>query len=157
MRQFHVPQFIDVEDKIFGPLTLKQFLYIIGGAGISFLIYAFLKNFLPLFIIITIAAPVLAFFFALAFYQMNGRPFIVTLESMLNHYTKARLYIWKKVDRPVAVTEEKETFSYVNRLAIPKKTKQQEKTGSRLRDLAWSIDINQQGVRNDELGIKKKE
>ena len=26
--QYQVPQFIEVEDKIFGPLTFKQFLYI---------------------------------------------------------------------------------------------------------------------------------
>ena len=32
---FSVPQFIDVEDKIIGPLTLKQFIYLAGGAGLS--------------------------------------------------------------------------------------------------------------------------
>jgi hypothetical protein len=57
MKQFHVPQFIEVEDKIFGPLTLKQFLYVIGGAGIVFIMYAFLRNFLPFFLILLFAAP----------------------------------------------------------------------------------------------------
>ncbi len=32
--RFEVPQFIDVEDKIFGPFTFKQFLYLAGGAGL---------------------------------------------------------------------------------------------------------------------------
>ena len=33
--RFEVPQFVDIEDKIFGPLTFKQFIYIAGGAGVS--------------------------------------------------------------------------------------------------------------------------
>jgi hypothetical protein len=28
--QFRVPQFIDIEDKLFGPLTFKQFIYLAG-------------------------------------------------------------------------------------------------------------------------------
>ena len=31
--RFEVPQFIEIEDKIFGPLTWKQFIYLAGGAG----------------------------------------------------------------------------------------------------------------------------
>ena len=96
MRQFHVPQFIEVEDKIFGPLTLKQFMYVLGGAGIIFIMYAFLSRFLPLFIIFALVAPVGAFFMALAFYKINGQPFIKILERALNHYTRDRLFIWKK-------------------------------------------------------------
>ena len=96
MRQFHVPQFIEVEDKIFGPFTLKQFIYIIGGAGIIFVLYAFLKNFLPLFIIFIIVAPIGAFFGALAFYKVNSQPFIKIVENALAHYSSGRLYIWKK-------------------------------------------------------------
>ncbi|OGF82390.1 hypothetical protein A3B18_03535 [Candidatus Giovannonibacteria bacterium RIFCSPLOWO2_01_FULL_46_13] len=96
MRQFHVPQFIEVEDKIFGPLTLKQFLYVIGGTGIIFIMYVLLRSILPFFIIFMLIAPVGAFFGALAFYKVNGQPFIKILESMLTHYTTTRLFIWKK-------------------------------------------------------------
>ena len=38
--RFQVPQFIEVEDKIFGPLTLKQFLYTAGGAAVGFIIWS---------------------------------------------------------------------------------------------------------------------
>jgi len=31
--RFEVPQFIEVEDKIFGPFTWKQFIYLMGGEG----------------------------------------------------------------------------------------------------------------------------
>ena len=40
--RFQVPQFIEIESKIFGPLTLKQFIYLIGGGGIIFILYALL-------------------------------------------------------------------------------------------------------------------
>ncbi len=32
--QFHVPQYIDIEDKLFGSLTLKQGIYVAGVGGI---------------------------------------------------------------------------------------------------------------------------
>ena len=39
--QFQVPQFIEVEDKIFGPLTLKEFLYLGGGIGMAVVLFIF--------------------------------------------------------------------------------------------------------------------
>ena len=36
--QFQVPQFIEIEDKIIGPFTVKQFIYLVGGAGMDFII-----------------------------------------------------------------------------------------------------------------------
>ena len=41
--QFNVPQFIDIEDKIIGPLTLKQFLFLVAGAGLLFVLWLFLN------------------------------------------------------------------------------------------------------------------
>ncbi|NCT02072.1 PrgI family protein, partial [Candidatus Parcubacteria bacterium] len=37
--RFEVPQFIEVEDKIFGPLTWRQFLYLSGGLGMAVVIF----------------------------------------------------------------------------------------------------------------------
>ena len=90
--QFNVPQFIEVEDKIIGPFTLKQFLYIGGGAGLLFIIWFFLK--LGLFI--AIAIPVGLFCGALAFYKVNGRPFISFLGSLIKYLRKPKLYLWRK-------------------------------------------------------------
>src|SRR3989344_1983433 len=136
MRQFHVPQFIEVEDKIFGPLTLKQFLYIIGGGGIVFLIYTFLSPFLPLFIILVIAAPVGAFFAALAFYKVNGQPFIKILENPLTHYTNSRLFIWKKIERPAEVTKSEARSVKHEGAPFPNPSR------SKLTALSWSLDVH---------------
>ena len=40
--QFKVPQFLDIEDKIFGPFTFKEFVYLAGGAGLCFVLYRLL-------------------------------------------------------------------------------------------------------------------
>lgn len=90
--QFQVPQYIEVEDKIIGPLTLKQFLYLAAGGGILFMLWFFIK--LWLFIILAI---VIGFFCAaLAFYKVNGRPLITFLGSIMVYFKKPKLYIWRK-------------------------------------------------------------
>jgi len=90
--KFDVPQFIEVEDKIIGPLTLKQFLYIGAGAGLLAMLWFFLK--LGLFI--AIAIPVGLLCGALAFYKVNGRPFISFLGSWIKYLRKPKLYLWRK-------------------------------------------------------------
>jgi hypothetical protein len=39
---YQVPQFIEIEDKIFGPLTLKQFIYLAGGVGLCLIFFSLL-------------------------------------------------------------------------------------------------------------------
>lgn len=90
--QFQVPQFIDIEDKIIGPLTLKQFLYMAGGL----MILAFLWLYLKLGLFIIVAIPIVLLSLALAFYKINGRPFIYFLGAFITYLTKPRLYLWKK-------------------------------------------------------------
>lgn len=90
--QFKVPQFIEIEDKIIGPLTLKQFLYLGGGAMFLFILWFFLT--LGAFILA--ALPVAGVSLALAFYKVNGRPLINVLGAMVRYFTKPRLYLWRK-------------------------------------------------------------
>ena len=134
--RFQVPQFIDVEDKIFGPLTLKQFIYLAGGGGLSFLIYVTLKSFLfakiPIFIVISISA-------AFAFYRVNNKPFIEVVESAFKYYFSNKLYIWKKKEETQAQKTEnitKEVKSYAS-IMVPKIS------DSKLKDLTWSLDIKE--------------
>jgi len=129
--RYQVPQFIEVEDKIFGQLTLKQFLYVSGGAAIGFILWSSLPQFLALLI----GLPVVGFFLALAFYQSNGRPFVLTVESAVKYFFATKLYIWKKEEKK---PETKETEKNVaSELYVPKLS------DSKLRDLTWSLDINE--------------
>jgi hypothetical protein len=90
--QFQVPQYIEVEDKIIGPLTLKQFLYLAAGGGILFMLWFLVE--LWLFIIMAIIIGFICA--ALAFYKVNGRPLIAFLGSIMTYFKKPKLYIWKK-------------------------------------------------------------
>lgn len=129
--KYQVPQFIEVEDKIFGPLTFKQFIYLAGGASVCFLAYRLLPLFIALFIII----PMASLSIALAFYKVNNRPFIVVMESALNYLIKEKLYIWKKEVKKAE--EKKKEDSSAADFLVPKLSQ------SKLKDLTWSLDINE--------------
>ena len=90
--RFEVPQFIEIEDKIFGPLTWKQFIYLAGGGGFGIVAFFIL----PFFLFVLVAIPVGALSAALAFYPINNRPFSVFLESAYNYFSNSRLYLWRR-------------------------------------------------------------
>ncbi len=90
--RFEVPQFIDIEDKIFGPLTWRQFLYLGGGVGMA--VVLFITT--PFLVFVLIGIPLAALAGALSFIPINNRPFSYFLEAMFNYITGQRLYIWRK-------------------------------------------------------------
>lgn len=131
--RYQVPQFIEVEDKIFGPLTLKQFIYLAGGAGLSFVIYELLPSlfysFLPMLVVMTFSS-------TLAFYKINNKPFIFVVEAAFKYYTSAKLFIWKKVPNKKADNAVQEAKEYAG-IMVPKIS------DSKLKDLTWSLDIKE--------------
>lgn len=127
--QFRVPQFIDVEDKIFGPFTFKQFIYLAGGAGICYVLW----QTMPTFIAILLILPVAALALALAFYKVNGKPFIQVMEAYFSYIGQSKLYLWKR-DR-VRKVEKRETIEEKITTPAPKLS------GSKLKDIAWSLDV----------------
>lgn len=130
--QFQTPQFIEVEDKIFGPLTLKQFIYLVGGAGIVFALYTLL----PFFLVLIIGAPITGLAVALAFYKVNNRPFVDVIESAVSYFFSHRLYVWKKETRQPTETNAA-TPGKGGMPLVPKLSE------SKLKDLAWSLDIQE--------------
>ena len=95
--RFEVPQFIEVEDKIFGPLSWRQFLYLGGGVGAA--VATFLM--LPFILFAILGIPIALLAGALAFYPVNNRPFSFFLEAIINYITQERLYLWRKKDAAV--------------------------------------------------------
>ena len=90
--RFEVPQFIEIEDKIFGPFTWKQFIYI-GGGSITVAVLFFMT---PFVVFLLVGGPIGLLSFLLAFYPVNHRPFSIFLESMLRYLKNHRLYLWQK-------------------------------------------------------------
>jgi len=128
--RFQVPQYIEVEDKIFGPLTFKQFIYVGGGVGISVVLFLILPNFLAFII----SLPIILFTAALAFYKINNKPFINVVEAFFKYTITSKLYLWKKESKvPTKLTEEKP----VEQVFVPKLSE------SKLKELTWSLDIKE--------------
>jgi hypothetical protein len=101
--QFQVPQFIETEDKIVGPLSLRQFLYVGAGVGLSSMLFFVLQTWLWAilsFIIVGASA-------AIAFVKIGGRPFISVALSAFNFYWKPQTYVWQP-EHPVIAPAQKE-------------------------------------------------
>jgi hypothetical protein len=90
--RFQVPQFIDIEDKIFGPLTWKQFIFVGGGMGMGVVLF-FVA---PFFIFFIAGIPIAGLAFLLAFYPVNNQPFSRFLESAFYYLKKQKMYFWRK-------------------------------------------------------------
>lgn len=131
--QFKFPQFIEVEDKIFGPLTFKQFLYLGGAGGVVVVAFSFLPKFLAVFI----ALPVAALGLALAFFRVNNRPFMFAVESFVKYAMKEKLYIWKKEDKKGVAKEG--TIAIGPVVPLPKLSE------SKLKNISWSLDVKKGG------------
>jgi hypothetical protein len=94
--QFQVPQFIETEDKVVGPFSLRQFLYIGVGGLISAVFYFFVQTWL--FVIAAII--IMGAAAAIAFVKVNGQPFIKILTAALGFYWKPQAYVWKPETAP---------------------------------------------------------
>ncbi len=133
--RFRVPQFLDIKDKIFGPFTFLQFVYMKGGAGGAFALWKILPS--PLGIIFAIPLIVLALL--LTFYKINNKPFIYYLEHGIRYFTKGKLFIWKKpIPKDEENTEPDEAVAKFSKSNFSE---------SKLQNIAWSLDVMDKGDR----------
>ena len=128
--QFKVPQFLEIEDKIFGPFTFRQFVYLVGGGGLCFILYRLLGFWWSSIPIVILGI----FFGALAFYRPNNKPFINMVESMFKYSFQSKLYIWQRSKNTGnnKVDEAKAVYQAQNGSRL---------NSNKLRDLAWSLDV----------------
>lgn len=142
MMQFVVPQFIDVEDKILGPLSVRQFLLILVWGITGFIMLKIVHNFIT-FVFLFILWSLVIFLFA--FIKINGRPFHYFILSILQTFKYPRLRIWHKED-----TEYEYRF-VATALAKPQAAiaMKQPLTASRLTSLSLVVDT---GGAYDEAG-----
>ena len=136
--QYQVPQFIEVEDKIFGPLTLQQFIYLAGGAGIVVV----LISLLPLFFAIIASIPVIVFSLGLAFYKMNNRSFVEILESGVFFFLNDRLYIWKRNE---GGGKDSDAPKEIRKQIVAPQQGELEKL-QKIHDLALSLDVDEPDI-----------
>jgi hypothetical protein len=93
MAIFNIPQFIDTEDKIAGPLTAKQLGWIIAACAADFVVYLFFGK-TAAFIG---AVPIIMIFGAFAFYKPNGQPLTTVAGSLVYFFLHPKFYAWKRL------------------------------------------------------------
>ena len=88
--QYAVPQFVEVEDKVIGPLTVRQFLIILAGGGLSLLAYKLADT--TLFVLLAIVFMGCAA--ALAFVKLNGQPLHRYGMNAYRYLTRPKILVW---------------------------------------------------------------
>ncbi len=139
--KFVVPQFIDNEDKILGPITVRQFLISLGATFALFIEYRIFQ--LPLFIVLAILTVGLAGVFG--FLKVNGQPFHLFFVNVLQTLVRPRLRVWHKE----LTTNELKQFVVkppeIKAIVAAPKARPE---STRLRDLA--LTVNTGGVYNPD-------
>ncbi len=108
MKQFQVPQFIDVEDRILGPITMRQFFIMLIPLGVGIVLYFLLKFWLVVIMII----PTIGVCALFAFYKPYGMSFSRFFAAFLTFSLKPKMYIWRHEEEArVVLTEEPQSQS----------------------------------------------
>lgn len=119
--RYQVPQFVDIEDKIIGPFTLRQFLIYLGGVLIC--IPMFLLFDLALFI--TVAIPIMGTAVAFAHIRFYGKTFFAIIMNAVRFFMRGQTFLWQRTAdlRPLAISgPEFEAFAPAHVLTIAPRT-----------------------------------
>jgi hypothetical protein len=141
--QYKVPQNIDLEDKIIGPLTLKQFIFLLVAGMLDYLIYSTFTHWSGWLLIVLITGLGLAF----AFVKVQEQDFTYFLSAFISFVFSPKIFVWfkqKSVDDIPKIPKQKEDKS------DDKLTKDPKKIRSRLQVLAEIVDTH--GWRHRDTG-----
>lgn len=103
--QFKVPQNVQMEDKIVGPLTLKQMIILGAGGGVAYMIYLSLGRsyYWEVWIAPVAVVALITILFAFArFYNLSFARFILLY---IQHLLIPRQRIWVKKSGDVEIQE----------------------------------------------------
>lgn len=134
MSQFTVPQFIEHEPKIVGPLTFKQFIFIGIAGGICFILYFSA----PFFIFVLLSIVIMLGGFALAFLKSGGRSLPVVLKNFFVFSVAPKMYLWKqKTSMPPKIIKAAPAQKEIEKASVPTAANK-----SRLNALSKEIETN---------------
>ena len=94
--RYKVPQNIDMQDRILGPLTMVQFIYAVVGGGVCYAIYMAVPGPFSYFLIV----PIAFFVAAMVFLKINERPFLNFLVSVLEFSSVPKQRLWHHGNLP---------------------------------------------------------
>lgn len=141
--KFIVPQFIDNENKILGPITVRQFMIVLAAVFTLFISYTIFSFPVFLFTVILIA-PLAATF---AFVKINGQPFHLFAINVLQTTVRPKIRVWNKEknDAEIRAYIKDGQPKATNEIAAPSKPRPD---STKLRDL--TLIVNTGGVYNPD-------
>lgn len=89
--RYKVPQNIDMQDRIIGPLTMLQFMYAVIGGGFC---YGIIMSGIPKILAYLIAIPIGLFVAAMIFLKINERPFLDFFLSVIEYSSTPKQRLW---------------------------------------------------------------
>ncbi len=131
MSQVTVPQFIENEDKIFGPVTVRQFIIMFFAAILTYILYKILT--LELFILCALLLDGGAAI--VAFLNINGQPFHFFVLHVLQSLKRPSLRVWHRQEYKAISIEDIELKDMQ-----PKTPSAPKVTGHRLHDISLVLD-----------------
>jgi len=138
--QYPVPQFTEVEDKIIGSLTIKQFGVIFGGGVLVFLAFTLTKSVVVLiFAAVIIGLPTLG----LAFARLNGRPMYNMIGNFVGFLTSTKVLVFHKEGSLVSDRQQKDKAAPVSAAAQNPDQTKAVSPKQRLRDVNKMLEQNE--------------
>lgn len=132
MDQFVVPQFIDVEDKIFGPVTTRQFLILLVAGLIIGIAWKLADTTLFIFLLAVLGS----FALILAFVKINGQPFHYFILNIVQTLRRPSRRIWQKF----LTKKELEDFRDSSKVVVVEVAKEIPRLSyNRIRDLSLTV------------------
>jgi len=147
MAQYKVPQDVEADDKLLGPFSFRQFVYLMIAAGLCFVAFLLFQVF-PLLVIIPI--PVIFFLGALALPLKKDQPMETYLSAVVDFYLKPQKRIWMpgQPDTTITITAPKNIED--NRT----KDLSQEEAGRRLSFLANIVDTEGYAIKETNSNLR---
>jgi len=134
MEQIIVPQFLDAEDKIFGPITVRQFIELMIAGMLGFVFYKIFD--FSLFVVATLVVVFITLI--IAFAKINGQSFHYFALNFIQTLKSPKLKVWK---RRVTMAQIMAELKKPKELKVsPPRAPRQPLTSSRLSELALIID-----------------
>ena len=149
MAQYKVPQDVEAEDKLLGPFTFRQFVYLMITAGCLFMAFGLFQLF-PLLALIPL--PFIIFFGALAIPLKRDQPMETYLAAVVNFYLKPNKRKWIPGQRESTIE-----------ITAPKKVEKprtrnitEEEASHRLSFLADLVDTEGYSIKNTPSSVREE-
>ena len=92
MAEHKVPQDVEADDKLIGPFSFRQFVYLMVALGCGFVAFVFAQIAIPLAII---PAPVCIFFLVIALPLRKDQPTEIYVAALVKYFLKPKTRIWQ--------------------------------------------------------------